>query len=399
MTPEASTITMSQAKPFMPTSSPCSRIRPLPRLTDVIRTVRPVAAPLISRSATSTLTTGGRLTVCALPRTQMDGSSHTITVWMAHCMGADPSTGAAALVDGTTANRIARAPMALIGASLRGLVEGDPCRWRRSSRAPSPRRPRPPPASSRWRPASSRSHRPPGPKRSLRRRARDFPSRRLRPSSSSCVSPCRLFPAATERPVEAISRARSPATRGILAVACRSPWWPAAGRRSGQWPWSRRAARRAIGVQAMLQVLRDVRSDGREANDEAGSVGRRRLNDLRIKLSRTGTRLDLGDPDLHVAEQRHWRGRPDLGVLLGETHDTSVHHVAPHVLVREDGIANRNRNGQRNHSRRRRMQEQRVGSTDPCHFPHAERLPGPLRLDLQLTTHADQRGDLLSESL
>ena len=48
----------------------------------------------------------------------------------------------------------------------------------------------------------------------------------------------------------------------------------------------------------MLQVLRDVGCDGREANDEAGSVGRRRLHDLRIKLSRTGTRLDLDMPGM-----------------------------------------------------------------------------------------------------
>jgi hypothetical protein len=40
--------------------------------------------------------TGGRTTVAAVPRTQLSGPLHAITVVIAHCIGAEPSYGGAA---------------------------------------------------------------------------------------------------------------------------------------------------------------------------------------------------------------------------------------------------------------------------------------------------------------
>jgi hypothetical protein len=79
-----------------PDSDPASSRRPPSRSTEVILTVRPVAAPLMTFWPTSTLRTGGRLIVAAVPRTHTDGSLHTMTVLIAHCMAFVPSYGGAA---------------------------------------------------------------------------------------------------------------------------------------------------------------------------------------------------------------------------------------------------------------------------------------------------------------
>src|SRR2546422_7893022 len=107
MTPDASAITTSHAMPRLPVSSPCTSSRPAPRPTEVILALRPVAAPLTRRPPTSILMLGGKLTVAAVPRTHPDGSVHTITVWMAHCMGADVSSGAATGAVTSTTARVA----------------------------------------------------------------------------------------------------------------------------------------------------------------------------------------------------------------------------------------------------------------------------------------------------
>src|SRR6266850_629960 len=79
--------------------------RPPSWLTAVILAVRPVAAPPMRRWPTSTLTTGGRLTVDAVPRTHTCGLLHTSTGPIAHCRGVDPSYGGAALAATATVSR------------------------------------------------------------------------------------------------------------------------------------------------------------------------------------------------------------------------------------------------------------------------------------------------------
>src|SRR2546430_14953773 len=69
---------------------------PAPRPNEVIRAVRPEAEPLMRRLPTSTVTTEGRLTVCAVPRVHIAASWHTNTASIVHFMGAEPSYGAAA---------------------------------------------------------------------------------------------------------------------------------------------------------------------------------------------------------------------------------------------------------------------------------------------------------------
>src|SRR5580765_2117608 len=86
-----------------PSSVPPTRRRPLSLLTQAILMVRPVAAPLMRRCPTSTLRTGGRLTVAADPRTQTLGSLQTITVSIEHCIGFEPSYGGAAPATATAA--------------------------------------------------------------------------------------------------------------------------------------------------------------------------------------------------------------------------------------------------------------------------------------------------------
>src|SRR5512138_2935780 len=78
---------------------------PAPRSYAVMRAVRPVAEPLMTRLPTSTLTTGGRLTVCALPRVHDAGPVQAYTVSILHIMGAEPSYGAAAYVTDAPTNR------------------------------------------------------------------------------------------------------------------------------------------------------------------------------------------------------------------------------------------------------------------------------------------------------
>src|SRR5262245_60172760 len=93
MAPESSTTATCQRPRD---SDPESSRRPPQRSAEGILMVRPVAAPLMPFRPTSTLMTGGRLTVAALPRTHTDGSLHTMTVLIAHCMGFEPSYGGAA---------------------------------------------------------------------------------------------------------------------------------------------------------------------------------------------------------------------------------------------------------------------------------------------------------------
>src|SRR5258705_13448130 len=93
MTPESSMMATLQLEPD---SDPEMRRRPASRSAEVILIVRPVAAPLMRRCPTSMVRTGGRLMVAAVPRTHTDGSLHTITVGIAHCMGFEPSYGGAA---------------------------------------------------------------------------------------------------------------------------------------------------------------------------------------------------------------------------------------------------------------------------------------------------------------
>src|SRR5262245_8840088 len=93
MAPESSTTATFQ---LPPDSDPESSSLPPSCSTEVILIVRPVVTPLITFCPTSTLRTGGRSTVDALPRTHTDGSLHTMTVLIAHCMGFEPSYGGAA---------------------------------------------------------------------------------------------------------------------------------------------------------------------------------------------------------------------------------------------------------------------------------------------------------------
>src|SRR5262249_12725005 len=86
--------------------------------TDLILAVRPLAAPVTMRSARSIFSVGGMLTVAAFPRTHIAGSWHTMTAWMEHCIGCDPSSGAAAAAEvmstaGRAAGHIKRFFMAL----------------------------------------------------------------------------------------------------------------------------------------------------------------------------------------------------------------------------------------------------------------------------------------------
>src|SRR5215468_12418405 len=110
MAPESSTTAKFQ---LPPDSDPESSRRPPSRSTEVILIVRPVAAPLMSFCPTSTLRTGGRFTVDALPRTHTDGSLHTMTVLIAHCMGFEPSYGGAAPAVTAIASRTATSPIRL----------------------------------------------------------------------------------------------------------------------------------------------------------------------------------------------------------------------------------------------------------------------------------------------
>src|SRR5882672_9969803 len=68
---------------------------PAPRPNEVMRAVRPEAEPLMRPLPTSTVTTVGRLTVCAVPRTHIAASWHTNTASIVHFMGSEPSYGAA----------------------------------------------------------------------------------------------------------------------------------------------------------------------------------------------------------------------------------------------------------------------------------------------------------------
>src|SRR5262249_23226091 len=95
MAPESSTTATCQ---LPPESDPESSRRPPSRPDEGRRVVRPVAAALTTSGPTSTLMTGGRLTVAALPRTHTAGSLHTMTVLIEHCMGFEPSYGGAAPV-------------------------------------------------------------------------------------------------------------------------------------------------------------------------------------------------------------------------------------------------------------------------------------------------------------
>jgi len=74
-----------------------------------------------------------------------------------------------------------------------------------------------------------------------------------------------------------------------------------------------------------------------------------------VELARTSPRLALGHPDLQIAEQRHRRRRPALGARLRETYDAAVQHLAPHVFVFEDGVADRDWRGEEGHAYRWRM--------------------------------------------
>src|SRR5262245_48003760 len=102
MAPESSTTATFQ---LPPDSDPESSSRPPSCSTEVILIVRPVVTPLMIFCPTSTLRTGGRLTVDALPRTHTDGSLHTMTVLIAHCMGFEPSYGGAAPAVAARASR------------------------------------------------------------------------------------------------------------------------------------------------------------------------------------------------------------------------------------------------------------------------------------------------------
>src|SRR5262245_4811851 len=99
MTPDVSEMTRFQALPSVWTSSPWSIMRSFPWPTDVMRAVRPVAAPLTRRFSTSTVTTGGKLIVAAVPRTHVIASWQTKTVSTAHFIGVEPSNGPAAWAD------------------------------------------------------------------------------------------------------------------------------------------------------------------------------------------------------------------------------------------------------------------------------------------------------------
>src|SRR5262245_66348696 len=107
MAPESSTTATFQ---LPPDSDPASSRRPPSCSTEVILTERPVAAPLMIFLTASTLRIGGRLTVAASPRTQTDGSLHTMTVLIAHCMGLVPSYGGAAPAVVAIARRVADSP-------------------------------------------------------------------------------------------------------------------------------------------------------------------------------------------------------------------------------------------------------------------------------------------------
>src|SRR5262249_36902600 len=103
-------------------SDPASSRRPPSCSTEVILTERPVAAPLMIFLTASTLRIGGRLTVAASPRTQTDGSLHTMTVLIAHCMGLVPSYGGAAPGVRAPASRMATSPIRLTSIGLAAQV-------------------------------------------------------------------------------------------------------------------------------------------------------------------------------------------------------------------------------------------------------------------------------------
>src|SRR5207244_7521909 len=110
--PHSAITTKSHAPPTTSTSSQWSINRPAPWPTAVMRTVRPDASPPTRRRPTSTERTEGSETVCAVPRTHIEGSSQTITLLMAHRIGVDPSYTAACAAH-TLESRIATRQRAL----------------------------------------------------------------------------------------------------------------------------------------------------------------------------------------------------------------------------------------------------------------------------------------------
>src|SRR5207244_5665806 len=120
--PHSAITTKSHAPPTTSTSSQWIINRPAPWPTAVMRTVRPDASPPTRRRPTSTERTEGSETVCAVPRTHIEGSSQTITLLIAHCIGADPSYTGAASAAHTPKNRIATRPRALTTPSIVGTT-------------------------------------------------------------------------------------------------------------------------------------------------------------------------------------------------------------------------------------------------------------------------------------